>query len=160
MSDNASLIQLTGYFMNINKWTQHGKVYLWQYNGSPKNYIGWHITCDKEGIVSLSELISLMIKSDDNGKRTVNLFKPKSSELKVPNCKSKAIAVTKITILYEADSPDIWDFRKEDERVFLHTGINQLIKFKSGLQNLGQGQGDYSIGDKENKVWFWWRHNE
>jgi hypothetical protein len=142
--------------MNTNKWKQSGTVYLWRYEENPKNYRGWHLTADSEGVRSLLELIDLMLKSNDEASRTIKTDIPTENELKVPNCKKKAISTTKIVLLNKKDNSDYWSISEAPGVVTLEAGDKALGQLKDGLIDIQNNKGDYFIGENGHELWFWW----
>ena len=145
--------------MNINQWKQKGEIYLWRYVGNPINYAGWHLSCNKEGCESFLELLGCFVGSSENAKRTVNISAPKNNQLKVPNCNGKFRSPPKLFISYDSKNNEAWDFSEETEKVALSVGKMYLEKIKSGVSDVSQGKGDYSIGEKGKELWFWWSLN-
>jgi len=145
--------------MNINDWKQKGSVYFWKYISNPKNYAGWHLTCNKEGCDSVLELIGCFIEGGEDSRRTLNISAPGNDQLKVPNCSDKSRSPIKLVISYRSLDSEVWDFSEENGKLVLSVGVKHLSKFKNGLVDISQGKGDYSIGNKGQELWFWWQAN-
>jgi len=143
--------------MNTNNWKQSGNVYLWRYVENPKNYRGWHLTADSKGVWSLIELIDLMLKSNDETKRTIKSNIPTENELGVPNCKKKAISTAKIVLLNKKDNNEYWSISEAQGVVTFEAGDNALRRLKDGLTDVQNKKDDYFIGEKGHELWFW-RH--
>ena len=142
--------------MSVNNWKQKGNIYLWRYAGNPKNYSGWHLTGDNEGVESLLELLGLMLEENSGSNRTFRLSKPGMDITSVVGCRDRMIAESKVKFCYEVSeatelniNPNSDDF----EIVINRNSTNHLI---FGLKDVKNGKGDYSTGQKQNKLWFWW----
>ena len=142
--------------MNINDWHQSGRISLWRYKGNPSSFKGYHLTCSADGGTSLNQLIDLLINSEIESKRTIVLSAPTKIDLLVPNCKAKAIPLKKLQISNNLSDADAWLLKNEENKVILSLGCNMLNKLKNGIADISEGKGDYSIGIKNDCMWFWW----
>ncbi len=142
--------------MNTNKWKQSGRLYLWRYEDNPKNYCGWHLTADSEGVRSLLELIGLMLKSKDESYRTIKLYQTTGHELRVPNCRSRAISCSKLILKNKKDNEDNWNISDQQGIATIVAGDDSLSNLMAGLLDIQRGRGDYFIGTNGHELWFWW----
>lgn len=125
--------------MNVNDWKQNGNVYLWRYEGSPKNYPGWHLTADSEGAIAFITLIDLVSGASSGTKRTIVLSKPGESELRVPGCRQAAIAAEKLVLESAVEDASFWSVKTENRSLALRAGKANLAELRKGIgiQNRG-----------------------
>ncbi len=138
--------------MHLNQWNQKGKVYLWRYEGNPKNYSGWHLHCDKAGASSLAELISALTHLDSRFHRTVNLTQPTHQQLGVPNSSAKAISDTKMVV----SKDDVWSIKSEGGKTHFRFDDENMPMLLQAILGIPESKGDFSIGTKGSRLWFWW----
>ena len=142
--------------MNTTQWRQQGNIFLWSYKGNPKNYKGWHLTCDNEGCSSLLELTNCFQSAITSEKRTIILAMPSQSMLFAPNCKAKVITYNKLVLVVQPDSPDTFEIQEENDKITISCSNDYLESIKKGIIDINQGNGDYSIGKNSDRLWFWW----
>ncbi len=97
-----------------------------------------------------------MLKSVDEAKRTIKMDRPTENELKVTNCKSKAIPSAKMIFLNKKDSKNKWKISDDQGTATLEADDESLCKLRDGLADIQNGRGDYFIGTKGQELWFWW----
>lgn len=137
--------------MNLYDWKQRGNIYVWRYDKNPRNYYGWHLTADSMGCESLIELLLEFMPSESGFFRTIRLAKPTHNQYRVPGCKNKIVAETKL-VMSKSDISEDWDISNSEGKLKIHLGTDQIEKFVSGVNDVKNGKGDYSI----NGLWFWW----
>ncbi|MCV6622880.1 MAG: hypothetical protein OIF51_14140 [Cellvibrionaceae bacterium] len=138
--------------MEPNQWNQKGKIYLWSYEGNPKNYSGWHLHCDKDGAASLAELISSFSNVSEACHRTVVLSRPNEQQLRVPNCSAKAMSDKKLVVSKQGK----WGIESKDGKTYFCFDAEHLSKLVDAILGIPDGKGDFNIGTKGNWLWFWW----
>lgn len=138
--------------MNINDWKQDGRVSIWRYEGDLRNYPGWQLNCDEAGAASLVCLIKVLAQSTESSERTVSVTRPAQRQLSVPNCSAKSRSPDKLILKV---SPE-WCISELEGKVILCFPREMASEIENGLQALLEGGGDYCIGEKGSKLWFWW----
>ena len=141
--------------METYNWKQKGNLYLWRYENNPKNYPGWHLTGDMEGISSLCTLLTIMQNEGRNVKRTVQLSLPTSKELSILGCSSKAIPEKKVVIHLEIDEPIEWCIKPYGDSMDIIANPYSIKGFVKSLNERLQGENDFSFSHGENQIWFW-----
>lgn len=142
-----------------NAWQQSGRVSLWRYANSTRNYAGWHLNADAAGCRSLAALLEALA-TDGTGSRTVALTAPTPAELRAPNHRGGqaswlAPARWRLSL---SPSVDAWDFSAALEPAMLSLGSDRLEPFRRALAGIPKGRGDHAIGREGNdslKLWFW-----
>jgi hypothetical protein len=144
---------------SIQKWNQQGKVYLWRYEGPPRNYPGGHLTADHAGVRSLIQLLELILNSPYSAKALINLSQPAEGELDVPNCSARCMPCRRWLLVYRGDTQDkeLWKLSLSNEEVVLETSRQGMESLLKGLRDIAAGKGDYCIGADGSELWFWWR---
>ena len=97
--------------MEVYNWHQKGSLYLWRYKEAQRNYPGWQITGDDDGLKSIIELINIMIAEDRNSKRTIQLSSPRKGELVISGCKAKVLPESKFTLYFEVEDVQEWNVK-------------------------------------------------
>ncbi|GAA0851691.1 hypothetical protein [Microbulbifer sediminum] len=138
--------------MHLNEWIQKGRVYIWTYEGNPKSYRGWHLTCDKDGAESLAHLVAAIADADMGKRRTVKLTRPSDAQLLVPNCKFKHHSFDKLVVSHGS----AWLIESDAERVVLSIPSELAESLKARISGIPRGKGDISMGIPGSELWFWW----
>jgi len=141
--------------MEVYNWKQVGHLYLWKYKDNPRNYPGWHLTGDKQGLVSLIDLITLMIKENRNSKRSVRLSEPGRTELSIPGCSNKVQAVKKFALYFETEAVEEWQVKPYQESMDIISNSYSAKGLKESLVQLSRGENDFSFGHGIDQIWFW-----
>ena len=98
---------------NTLNWKQKGNIYLWQYEPHDKNFPGWHLSGDKEGIISCLELIDALESDRLEQFRTIQLHKPNEAQYDIANCRGKAIPSTKLVVSYSPENVGAYNINSE-----------------------------------------------
>ena len=142
--------------MHVYSWSQKGNIYLWRYEGNPRDYSGWHFSTDREGAKSLLNLLNAMLKSENDCTRTIKLSLTTTDVLDKVGCTDKAISSDKLKLRYEIEEDIDWRISVANggiEILFDKRWLKYLIK---GVNDILVGKGDYYIGHDNNQLWFWW----
>ena len=140
--------------MDLIEWKQTGKIFIWRYDGNPKNYRGWHMSADKLGCKSLLELLEIYKQYNTDVWRTLQLSTPTSEQYLVPSRRFIPIIESKLTIQKNENS-EFWKIEKIRSKLMIETGTNNLAKLISGVNDVMNNKGDYFIGSKGQELWFW-----
>lgn len=138
--------------MNPNEWKQRGRVSIWSYDGSPRNYPGWHLNCDQAGAASLISLVKALLDSQEDAHRTVVVTGPAESQLAVPNCRATPSSPQRLVVKIAPE----WRLSELAGKLELCFPREMGQAIIEGLQGLVEGKGDYSIGENGCQLWFWW----
>jgi hypothetical protein len=101
--------------MAPHQWKQAGRLSLWHYTESERNYRGWHLTADAEAALSLAAVLRAFKESQVECYRTLVVTAPTRSVLGVPNNRGGAAAFRAATKWRLKHSPDpdtskLWRF--------------------------------------------------
>lgn len=146
---------------------QSGQIFLWRYKDNVRNYPGWHLCADSQGCEFLLEVLNAFNKSQEKS-FLVAISNPPSKVLSVPNnqggrAKWQSPKELKLSFDSDANATELWDFSFNNNLSILKFGSKGIKELKKGIQDVTNGQGDYSIGgyDSESNeestcLWFWW----
>jgi hypothetical protein len=142
---------------NVNKWTQKGHVYLWQYVENTRNYPGWHSTTDGTFCHSFADLIERMVTARYNCQKSLTVTSPTKEILRVPNNRGGVAKWNspKMLILrhQKYNLPDDYFSLEESENtVIISAGRQKLELLKECVLRRDI---DYSIKVGNNQLWFW-----
>ena len=146
---------------NKVKWKQSGEVYLWRYMCKGRAFQGTqlHFTADPTGcdsLLSLSEL--LQTRALSHGLVVLSAASDPITDWPGFQCR-KIRSFTKLRLSYQSQLPAdrfSLSFPREDE-VSLEAGREMLEEFRRGLNDVKNGDGDWSIRDDStgSSIWFW-----
>ena len=141
----------------IEKFKVKGAIYLWKYLSKQNSYPGWNITADKEGCDSLSALMTVMENSDFPSKKSLRTERP-IKQVKVANQTSTFGTLQFLTLRYIKEEMNNWVIEEGENELVVLFGGKKLIELKRAINNVRDGQGDFSISDDkgENILYFWW----
>ena len=140
-----------------HSWKQQGSISLWRYTENERNFHGWHLNADLAGCQSLVTLFEALAADGPSASRTVNLTRPTTAVLAVPNNRggtAKFKSPEKLRIAFSSD-PGQWSFPPQLEPAEFSYGYEWLSPLCKGVNGIPQGDGDYSIGH-DLPLWFWW----
>ncbi|AZZ93361.1 hypothetical protein EUZ85_22605 [Hahella sp. KA22] len=141
--------------MDLYSWRQQGEIYFWRYKNNPSNYAGWHLSADATGADSLILLLEQCIQIPDSLYRTLTLTKPDAAA-SVANCRDQVISFPKVKLIYTPDGKEQWTINETEGEPCLNISKQSAQILMQGLQDIKAGRGDYALGDKEHRLWFWW----
>lgn len=141
--------------MNVHHWKQKGQLYLWRYEPENKNYAGWHLSGDTDGLSSLVELIQAMESSGTEQYRTVNLAQPGEVQYQIPGCRSKPVPVAKLRVKYEPRRSSDFELLIQEDVLTLSMGRGNVNQYCTALRGLAQGKNDVHLGRGNHGVWLW-----
>jgi hypothetical protein len=140
-----------------DRWAQRGIVYLWRYRTGTGNYPGWHLTAEDAACLSLDELLQRLCGSPRGRPVTISTTKPTPTVLAIPNHGTNIRSVPKLMLDFDpARPPDHWHLATADGELTLELGLGSVNDLAKGLSDIRAGQGDYCIGSRRQKLWFWW----
>lgn len=151
---------------NISKWKASGNTYLWRYLDNERNYPGWHLTADHEACEALSRLFNLMEEAKYSVKVRIPVLPPRDAQLKVPNNQGGRARWRSVDFLEFRFDPQqrnsaLWSLELDKNTLSIEFGRAKLDGLKSGVEDISNRDGDYSIGpddaaDSRQCLWFWW----
>lgn len=149
----------------MSSWQERGTVSLWRYKQPSRGYSGWHLATDAEGAASLVDLLQRFLAGRESASyRTVTVQRPAEAVLRVPNFgRGQAPWVSPSKWRVQVDrlpgNADAWSFPATFDPAVLSLGRNRADQLIRGIEDIGRGKGDYSIGDEheaDSRLWFWW----
>jgi hypothetical protein len=144
----------------LDAWKQEGVVSLWRYSERQRNFPGWHLSADHDGVASLLSLLKALGETESGIARTVSLTPPSHATLAVPNNGNARWLAPERLRVSRSDDPAMWCLAAWSDPAELIAGLTWLAKLSSGIADIARGHGDYSIGDSKNgnlQLWFWWQ---
>ena len=147
--------------INVERWKQEGHFYLWKYEENTRNYPGWHMHADKEGCCGLTELIDRMLESQWGSQKILDVTPPTARVLSVPNNRGREarwIVAQFLVLKYPKGKveDEHFIFEKQANGVVLSVSQQMLEQLREGIIGIPHDKGDYAIGDRHNRLWFWW----
>ena len=146
--------------LQAHAWQQVGTVALWRYTENQRNFPGWHLSANAEGIGAILTLLNAFEADGVAGSRIMAVAAPTASLLAVSNNRtSKWVAPAKFRISFSG-TPSQWSFPESLDPAELTLGAEWLPGLRKGLSGIIRGRGDHSIGHhgKDNlPLWFWWQ---
>ena len=144
--------------MQCHAWEQEGLVSLWRYEPRNRNFHGWHLAADKAGCVSLMNLLDALSMDGPGATRSVGISRPTKAMMAVANCPVRTFVAPSALRITITEDPTEWRFPVASVYAQLFMGMGWLPLMRYGIKDVGQGNGDYSIGagSKDQQLWFWW----
>lgn len=145
---------------NVERWKQNGSLYLWRYLENTRNYPGWHLSADDLFCQSFALLTEKMLASRWNSEKTLLVTPPNAKILGVPNNRggeARFESAQLFLLKYPKDkvAADYFLLEGAEGKVILSVGTEKLQLLSECIFSLLQGKGDYSIGSKNSRLWFW-----
>jgi hypothetical protein len=143
--------------LEIERWNNEGRVYLWRYQNDPPSYSGHHLTADESGCRYLQGLIERFREAKYPARKTFALAKAGRRQFAVPNCSEKPLVCRRLTLKYHAEwGPEKARLVEVDGEVVFEMGSVRLHEFEKGIKDISQSDGDWAMSGKEACLWFWW----
>jgi hypothetical protein len=145
---------------NVNKWTQQGHIYLWQYVENTRNYPGWHLTADEIFCNSFADLIERMVTAKYSCQKSLNVTSPTREILNVPNNKGGQAKwkSPKLLILKHQKNnipDDYFSLEESEGMVIISAGRQKLESLKECVLKIIPRDNDYSVEIGNTQLWFW-----
>jgi len=135
----------------IERLNQKGSVYLWIYTENERNYAGWNISFDAEGLSFMEELLILMKNSEWPSRKLIVATTPTHKILKMVNNRqgdAKYKVATSLLLKYNNHDKykDVWTIEHNESTLVLTMGEMKLNEL---LQELKMRHLEYSIADSK-----------
>ena len=142
MSSNSSYTQ---------HWSQHGKVYLWEYkpNTAPIGGIQWSF--NEAGKSSILDLLEFLAQQAYPTYRHVELSTPTTDELRGPNFGYEVTSKEKLKIALS----DTCKVLSLDNKYEIYLTHEKLIELKEVISQSESGR-EVGIDIGEASIHFWW----
>jgi hypothetical protein len=104
-------------------------------------------------------LIDSMIADAVAQTRVVRLTSPTDQDLSVPHPQKRDVIMPTRLKLTFSERASEWRFPEGSEPAALNIGQDWLSDFRTGIEGVACGRGDYSIGEENRhslRLWFWW----
>ncbi|WP_395794995.1 hypothetical protein [Aquimonas sp.] len=136
-------------------WNQNGRICLWRYTENQRNYPGWHLSADADGCASLLSLLD-QLPTATAAYRTLQITAPSAAQLRVPNNRAAGwLAPCRLRIEWAAH-PATWLLPEVLDPAQLSLGADWLAPLRAGIADIAERRGDYAIGNRDARLWFWW----
>lgn len=143
---------------DIPKMKLQGRLSIWKFSPENRNYIGWNLTGDIQGCISLIDLLEQMQHASLALLRLTLITEPITAE------HGKVIAGAKpfktaqqLTLQYAKGEPQLWHTEEADEEVILSFGDREIELLQTALYRVIKGEHDFAIGDAQDEhlLYFW-----
>ena len=136
-----------------------GQICLWRYRERVGNYPGFHLSADVAGCDQLLALLADLAKTRTSRIANIVLDPVTAAVLVVPNNGDAAISAYRhLEIVVDPRfAPERMHFTVMNDRVRMELSSVQVESLAAGVTDIRQGRGDYSIGEDDDQLWFWWR---
>jgi|SRR6185369_12298741 len=137
---------------SVTSWHQKGVISLWRYLDNDPNFPGWHLYSDKEGLLSLLNLLRAFQDRDAASPthRSINLS-PVTQEIRNnAGKKGKITAPSKLRLSVESND---WIKEKTNNEVVISLGAERLQSLIEWLAK-ADAAFDSNFGE-EPTLWFW-----
>src|SRR5688500_7972506 len=138
-----------------------GQICLWRYRENARSYPGFHLSADPAGCAQLITLLQGLSKARAPQIGHVVLDPVTASVLAVPNNAGATISAYQHweLLVDPRFSPEQLQFSVVGNRARTEVSKVQLEALAAGIEDIRQGRGDYSIGDDDHQLWFWWQRS-
>lgn len=144
---------------HVDRWNSSGRIACWRYRDNQRNYPGWHLTADAAGADALLDLVARMSAAPTTSERTIPLATPTAADLeKVGNPGARHVSVERLHLRHrrETEPAEYWRIVRQDTTLEISLGMETLAVFEEGVADIRRGHGDWSMGEEEPDVlWFW-----
>ena len=146
------------------EWRPRGQVHLWRFLDNNRNYPGWNVAADPDGLMALIEIVPLL----EVGRfpfRTIPVAPPPPEVLRRANNAGGAARVWSPgtwKIHMRTDDLGVWSFPDADP-ASLMMGAHRAAEFAAALRHAKAGTGDFCVGQRprtepgspSQTLWFW-----
>lgn len=150
--------EVTAMDQSVERWKQAGRIAVWMNPRTKDEH--WNLTSDPLGATSLLELLDLIEAAEFPVRRTLKVTKPNFTpdhggrwKVRVADC----LRLVHNRVEFEANRFNLLAF--EPKKLQLELGAAWLGEFRKAIEDIVQGGGDYSIGNRRkgsDELWVWW----
>ncbi|HCF57016.1 MAG TPA: hypothetical protein DFS52_03340 [Myxococcales bacterium] len=145
---------------SVKDWRQALPIHVWMFEGNRRNFPGWHFTATRRSCEAVLELLALMRSAPGPAEKELEVTPPNDAILAVPNNWAAGWWAPRALIVRSAKggavSPDHWRLSLHGDVLTLVASAEQLAHVQAGVMDVAVGEGDYSIGQGDEQLWFWW----
>lgn len=146
---------------NLQPFQLKGRLVLWKFSPEHQKYIGWNLTADEEGCTSLVELLEGMHTASSSAERTIATELATPSLVKAVTGSRPHKTVSRLTLRYHKDEPQLWRTEEEGDALLIHFGEREIELLQTALYRVLKGESDFAIGDThEAHLLYFWRFTE
>jgi len=137
------------------------EVVLWKYRENRRNYPGYHLTADLAGCEILRTTFQSLAHATTRLETSIALSPITPAVLSVPNNRAGNATVVCFEKWSLASGPEFEDpyfiFGESGTQCRLVLSRALCARVCEGIEDIGRGRGDYSVGAGGQQVlWFWW----
>ena len=138
------------------------KTYFWKYQGSTRNYPGYHLSLNSEAADAIVERLRSRLSMHMERSVKFDLMRPTDDVLSVPNYLnhiSQSIVRLELSIRFDAEVELLHIVETSD------AGVGELSPLKTndlldGIEGLMMGKNDYAMWGLDDEgiktcIWFW-----
>jgi hypothetical protein len=152
----------SAYAMNTKR-TNMGRLYVWMYPETTRNYAGWHLTADPVGCARLVEAIDGLSRGALNEPQVFTVLPATPAVLAVPNNRrAKARWPGKLRLALAVE-PRHFSLEERDDVLTITAGRARLEELHTNIVGITHNQGDFAMGPGDGRrrapdqaLWFWW----
>lgn len=68
---------------NIDRWKQEWSLFVWRFREHTRNYPGWHLSADDDGVNSMIDLLDKMLTAQWGSEKLLKMMPPPLEVLRV-----------------------------------------------------------------------------
>lgn len=134
-----------------------GRVVLWKFSPEHYKYIGWNLTADEEGCLSLVELLEGVQAAGVSADRIIATQPATASLVKAITGFRPYKTVGQFTLRYQKGEPRLWRTEEREDALVIAFGEREIELMQTALYRILKGEADFAIGDANDSdlLYFW-----
>lgn len=142
----------------IQSFQLQGQLSLWKFSPKNQKYIGWNLTADTEGCLSLIELLEQMQAAPASSEKIIATQPATLTHVKTLTGSRPHKTVHQVTLRYRKGEPQLWITEERDDELVITFGDREIDLLQTALYRILKGESHFAIGDATDGhlLYFWW----
>lgn len=151
----------------VDSWRQHGRILFWRDSRQVRNFPGWNLSADEQGLGSLLILLSCMHQARWTAQATMHVHAPDQSDFDLPVDEGSILNPAEFTLKYPVGkvTDTHWAWAGTSKHPVLTIGSAKLSQWQDAVKRLATGADDFCVHAEEQSkhdsdprrlsIWFW-----
>lgn len=143
---------------NTPSFQLRGRLSLWKFNPENQKYIGWNLTANTEGCLSLTDLLEQIQEGPASSEKTIATEPATTAMVKALTGSRSHKTVSQLTLRYRKGEPQLWLTEERDDTLVITFGDREIGLLQTALYRILKGESHFAIGDANDAhlLYFWW----
>ena len=144
--------------ISIQPLSIKGRLSLWKFSPENLKYIGWNLTANTEGCLSLTELLEELQAAPSSAEKILGTQPATLTQVKALTGSRPYKTINQLTLRYHKGEPQLWITEERNDGLVLTFGEREIDLLQTALYRILKGESHFAICDANDGhlLYFWW----